>query len=211
MRNVIVGIALVVLSAATLAAQVKTIETSTTVDSTAAGLTTSKSTTTKVTEEVDVPRNHMITINPLKFLLFYNLSYYHALSNSIVVGGGLQMPTLKDIGGFGANAEMRFHPSGRRMRGFYLAPNVSFNSFSSTYTTYDSAGTRREKISATAFSIGGLLGWQWFPGDDFSMGLGMGVDKYFVSSANEDNVFTVFSAFTGGFTPAFRFDIGYAW
>ena len=204
MKAFVVGVALLFAAISGLSAQVKTIETSTTVDSTAAGLTTSKSTTTKVIEEIDVPRNNMITINPLKFFLFYNLSYYHAISDAVVVGGGLQMPTLKDIGGFGANAELRFHPSKRRMRGFYVAPDISFNLLTG------SSSTTSSNNSATVFSIGVLAGWQWFPGDDFSMGLGIGMDKWFVSAGNTTGTISLFDAFNG-VTPAFRFDIGYAW
>lgn len=196
-------LALLFVANVSIYAQQKTIETTTTVDSSAAGISTSTQTSTKVTTEVDVPRNNMITINPLKFFLFYNLSYYHALSDVVVVGGGVQVPTLKDIGGFGLNAEARFHPSARRMRGFYVAPNVSFNLINGSTS---SSGTE----SATVFSIGALLGWQWFPGDDFSMGLGIGVDKYFLSSGNSSGTYQIFDAFNG-VAPAFRFDIGYAW
>lgn len=212
MKSLYAIVTCMILSSVTLVAQVKTIETTTTIDSTAAGQTTSKSTTTKIVEEVYPPLNNMITVNPLKFFLYYNLNYYHAVTDGVVIGGGLQMPTLKDIGGFGANLEARFHPSGKRMRGFYVAPNTSFNRMSTSYTRSDSSGTRREEtVSTTAISIGALIGWQWFPGDEFAMGLGIGFDRYFLSSESDDDINSIFSAFSGGFTPALRFDIGYAW
>ncbi|MDZ4745150.1 MAG: hypothetical protein SGJ05_04010 [bacterium] len=195
-------VALLLVTYVSVYAQQKTIETTTTVDSSAAGKTTSTQTSTKVIQEVDVPRNNMITINPLKFFIFYNLSFYHALSDVVVIGGGAQVPTLSAIGGFGLNAEARFHPSARRMRGFYVAPNISFNTLNSSSSSQDE--------TATAFSIGVLLGWQWFPGDDFAMGLGLGVDKYFLSASNSSGTVDIFNAFNG-VTPAFRFDIGYAW
>jgi len=50
----------------------------------------------------------MIIVNPLKFLLFYNISYFHKLSNQVAIGGGVQMPTISGLNGFGANAEVRF-------------------------------------------------------------------------------------------------------
>ena len=53
--------------------------------------------------------------------------------------------------------------------------------------------------------MGGLIGWQWFPGDQFAMGLGIGVDYYFFSGDDAD-----FSKINGT-APALRFDIGYAW
>lgn len=147
------------------------------------------------TEDI-TPRNSMIVINPLKFLLFYNISYFQKVSDNVVVGGGVQMPTISGLDGFGVNAEIRFHPSGKNLRGFYFAPNVSYNNLSG-----DDAGD--ESISIA--SVGGLIGWQWFPGDQFAIGLGIGVDYYFFSGKDDD-----FSDVNGS-APALRFDIGYAW
>lgn len=149
-----------------------------------------------IAEAEDItPRNSMIVINPVKFLLFYNISYFHKLSNGAVIGGGIQIPTLKDISGFGVNAEARFYPTGKNLRGFYFAPNISYNSLT------DDADD--ETVSIT--SVGGLVGWQWFPGDQFAIGLGIGVDYYFFSGSDES-----FDDYDG-FAPALRFDIGYAW
>ena len=145
------------------------------------------------TEDI-TPRNSMIVINPLKFLLFYNISYFHKISDGAVIGGGVQIPTISGLDGFGANAEIRFHPSGKNLRGFYFAPNISYNNLS---------GEDSDE-SLSIFSIGGLLGWQWFPGDQFAIGLGIGVDYYFFSGEDDD-----FSD-VNGTAPALRFDIGYA-
>jgi hypothetical protein len=180
-------------------AQTKTVETVTTTDS------TGKETTTQVTRigttEDITPRNNMITINPLKFFVFYNISYYHRINNNIVVGGGVQTPTFSAVGGWGVQGEVRFHPSGKAMRGFYVAPNVSFNHL---YPTDDEA----DDASADAYSIGVLVGWQWFPGDEFAMGLGIGYDRYFLSAQDRD-VNSDILKYDGGM-PAVRFDIGYA-
>lgn len=146
------------------------------------------------TEDI-TPRNSMIVINPLKFLLFYNLSYFHKISDHTVIGGGIQIPTLSGIDGFGINAELRFHPSGKNLRGFYFAPNISYNHITGG------------DFSTSPFSIGALLGWQWFPGDQFAMGLGIGVDYYFGSISDENENFGNYD----GAAPLLRFDIGYAW
>lgn len=146
------------------------------------------------TEDI-TQRTSMLIINPLKFFLFYNLSYFHRINNSIAVGGGFQLPTLKGINGFGVNAEIRFHPSKKSLRGFYIAPNISFNNLSTSGSGSD----------ARVFSIGVLVGWQWFPGDDFAMGLGIGIDRYFLSNSKD-----AFNSYDGN-VPAIRFDIGYAW
>ncbi len=149
------------------------------------------------TEDI-TPRTSMIVINPLKFLLFYNISYFHKISDHAVIGGGIQMPTISDLNGFGVNAEVRFHPSGKNLRGFYFAPNISYNNLSS-----DDSDDSDETVSIT--SVGGLIGWQWFPGEQFAMGLGIGVDYYFFSG--DDDVFSDLD----GSAPLLRFDIGYAW
>jgi hypothetical protein len=146
------------------------------------------------TEDI-TPRSGMIIVNPLKFLLFYNISYIHKINDKVSVGGGIQSPTLKGLNGFGINAELRLYPNGRNMKGFYFAPNVSYNNLSSDGSS----------SSVSISSIGGLLGWQWFPGEQFAMGLGIGVDYYFFSE--KDAAFDRYN----GTAPALRFDIGYAW
>jgi hypothetical protein len=146
------------------------------------------------TEDI-TPRTSMIVINPLKFLLFYNISYFHKINDNAVVGGGFQIPTLSGLDGFGVNAEVRYYPNGNNLRGFYVAPNISFNHLTSG------------DVSTSPFSLGLLIGWQWFPGDQFAMGLGIGVDYYFGSVKDENENFGNYD----GSAPALRFDIGYAW
>ena len=141
------------------------------------------------------PRSSMIIINPLKFLLFYNISYFHKLNDGTAIGGGIQMPTISGLNGFGVNAEARFYPKGKNLKGFYLAPNISYNNLSGN----------NSDASVSITSVGGLVGWQWFPGDQFAMGLGIGVDYYFFSGDDAD-----FSK-VNGTAPLLRFDIGYAW
>ena len=55
--------------------------------------------------------------------------------------------------------------------------------------------------------MGALIGWQWFPGDDFAIGLGIGAD-YYTGSVDENG--SDFGNYSGT-VPAVRFDIGYAW
>lgn len=149
-----------------------------------------------ISEYEDItPRSSMIIINPLKFLVFYNLSYFHKISDAAVIGGGIQLPTISGINGFGVNAEARFYPEGKNLRGFYFAPNISYNNLTN----------EEDNESAIITSVGGLVGWQWFPGDQFAMGLGLGVDYYFFSGDDVD------FEDLNGFAPAIRFDIGYAW
>jgi hypothetical protein len=147
------------------------------------------------TSEDITPRDNMIVINPLKFFLFYNISYFHKISDKVALGGGFQIPTISGLGGIGVNAEFRYYPSAKTLRGFYFAPNISYN----RVTTFDDA--------ASAFSIGTLIGWQWFPGDDFAIGLGIGIDYYTGVNSQDYSAYSNIS----GTVPAVRFDIGYAW
>src|SRR5512137_156453 len=102
--------------------QVRTVETRTSVDSVSGDTTVTRSVILSTSEDI-TPRSSMLVINPLKFFLFYNLSFYHRLAPGTVVGFGIQAPTIKDIDGFGVNAEVRIYPSGKALRGFYVAPN----------------------------------------------------------------------------------------
>ena len=118
------------------------------------------------TEAKRPPKTNLITINPLKFLLFYNLTYYHAVNDFAALGFGIQFPSISSLKGFGINLEGRLYPSKKALYGFYFAPNISAN-FLGTDVDDDA--------SANSFSIGGLAGWQWFIGDDFAIGIGIGV------------------------------------
>ena len=176
--------------------QVRTDERKWTIDSETGDTIYSEAVIISQIEDI-TPRSGMIIINPLKFLLFYNISYFHKINDGVVVGGGIQMPTISGVNGFGANAEVRFYPSGKNLLGFYFAPNISYNHL-----------TDENDETISLFSIGGLVGWQWFPGDQFAMGLGIGVDYYFLSDENGgSDDFEDYS----GMAPLLRFDIGYAW
>ena len=176
-------------------AQVRTGETKTTVDKATGDTTVTESVIITETEDI-TQRSNMIVINPLKFFLFYNLSYFHKFSNTLIIGAGFQMPTPSGLSGYGVNGEVRLYPTGKNMRGFYVAPNISYNSLSSD-----------DGAKADIFSAGILVGWQWFPGDEFAIGLGIGLDHYSASGNDENDEFGSYN----GLAPALRFDIGYVW
>ncbi len=175
--------------------QIRTGEKTIVVNKTTGDTTYTESVIISVSEDIRI-RNSMLVVNPLKFFLFYNISYFHKVLESVIIGGGLQVPTVSGLSGFGINAEVRFHPSGLNMRGFYIAPNISYNSLS------EESGSNTD-----LYSFGALAGWQWFPSDEFAIGLGIGLDYYTGSGEDEYNEFDSYN----GIVPAVRFDIGYAW
>lgn len=187
-------ILILLLSAQFVFGQDETKETKKTVSKTEGDTTISQSVIISKTTDI-TPRSDMIVINPVKFILFYNISYLHKFSEHTVAGIGIQTPTLSGIDGFGINAEVRLYPNGQNMRGFYFAPNISYNHLTAGNSSTD------------PFSLGALLGWQWFPGEQFALGLGIGVDHYWGSVSDNGNDFGKYN----GFVPAIRFDIGYAW
>ncbi|MCK5455507.1 MAG: hypothetical protein KAI45_00180 [Melioribacteraceae bacterium] len=195
MKKIVFILFVVVILTSVSIGQVRTGEKKTVVNKTTGDTTYTESVIISVSEDITA-RNSMLVVNPLKFFLFYNISYFHKVSESVIIGGGLQVPTVSGLSGFGVNAEVRFHPSGKNMRGFYIAPNIAYNSLSE-----ESGG------NANLFSFGGLAGWQWFPSDEFAIGLGIGLDYYTGSGEDENDVY----GSVDGFVPAVRFDIGYAW
>ena len=174
--------------------QERTEESKVSIDKATGDTTLTKSVIISQSEDI-TPRDQMFVVNPLKFFLFYNLSYFQKINNNVVVGGGVQIPTISGVDGFGFNAEVRFYPNGKNLRGFYVAPNIAFNHL------------KTGNAKTNPFSVGVLAGWQWFPGDQFAMGLGIGVDYYFGNVSANDNDFESYD----GTAPALRFDIGYAW
>lgn len=193
MKTLSIAMVVIVFALSTAFGQEKTDEKKWTIDPETGDTIYTQSVIISKTEDI-TPRNNMLIINPLKFLLFYNISYFYKVGEGTVIGAGIQSPTPEGISGFGLNAEVRFYPTGKNMRGFYIAPNVSYNHLS------DEDGDNSGSVS----SIGALVGWQWFPGEQFAIGLGIGLDYYFASKNGD------FEDFDGK-APLLRFDIGYAW
>jgi len=177
-----------------LYAQTRTDETRTIVKKEAGDTTHTESVT--ISKKSDItPRNQMIVVNPLKFFLFYNITYFQKASPSVAIGAGIQVPSLVPIDGYGFNAEVRIYPSQRTLHGFYIAPNISYNYL------------KNENAETSPFSLGALIGWQWFPGSEFAIGLGIGIDYYFGEISNGEDEFEKYN----GKVPVIRFDIGYSW
>jgi hypothetical protein len=194
MKSILSIILMSLLFIPALQAQTRTDETTKTVTRVEGDTTITEAIT--ISQEEDItPRRRMIVINPLKFFLFYNITYFQQITPNLALGAGLQSPTIGDLDGFGFNAELRFYPGARTLRGFYIAPNLGYNQIST------------EDLKTEPLSVGLLIGWQWFPGDEFAIGLGVGVDYYHGTITETDGDLENYH----GKVPVLRFDIGYAW
>ena len=113
-------------------------------------------------------KKNMLTIDPIIQLVDFNITYTRALSSSIAVAAGIQVGS-DDLG---VNAEFRYYLTGFALQGMYISPVITIKD---------------------GVSIDALVGWQWFPEDNFTFGIaagiGIGSDIY----------------------PALRAQVGYPW
>lgn len=211
-------LSVILISANGLRAQTEVQQHKVSIDS-ATGKTTVTTETIVKTEEEITPYTDMLNINPLKFIIAYNLNWMHKLSSNTAFGFGAEISTVHgiDVGtSWGMLGEFRFYPSKKSMHGFYVAPNISFTQTSDVYyyTTDASDNFSNGIYTEQMFSVGLLIGWQWFPGTDFSMGLAFGVDDYIPLNQKGDDYedFDLLGGLYGkGTSPTIRFDLGYAW
>ncbi len=147
------------------------------------------STTTIVEIEDITPRHRILIVNPIRFFVLYNLAYYQSVSPGLALGAGLQIPAFDEIDGVIVQAEARFYPGKRGLKGFYLGSNLWIDS-----VTSDDDDARVE--------LAVIAGWQWFSGKDFGIGFGLGAA---VDLTDNDGF-----EFYDGHRPVVRFNIGYA-
>lgn len=222
----LLSIPMILVFAATCAsAQVRSEETVTTTDTT--GRTTTVSVTTISKTEDITPRNDVILLSPIDFLRYYNISYLHSIAPNMAIGGGFRLAhdLTEDFDAplaFGLMLEGRFYPGKKGVKGFYLAPNTAISWLSETYMESDwdpqtgRTNWHENKYTGMAFTIGLMSGWQFFPWEEMSMGVGLGFEHNVLITSTAtatptDGSSGPFSDFDGKTLPAVRFDIGYAW
>jgi hypothetical protein len=212
-----------VFAATYASAQVKSEETVTTTDT--SGRTTTISVTTLSKTEDITPRNDVILMSPLDFIRNYNLSYLHSIAPNLAIGGGFRLghDLIADYSdtktSFGLMLEGRFYPGKKAVKGFYLAPNLSADwlKYVDNEGVYDpqTGRTNPGEITMTgmAFTVGLMSGWQFFPWEEMTMGVGLGFDHHMLMSSNTvtNYGYRPFDDYNGKTFPAVRFDIGYAW
>jgi hypothetical protein len=221
----LLSIPMILVFAATCAsAQVRNEETITTTDTT--GRTTTVSVTTISKTEDITPRTDVILMSPFEFLRYYNISYLHSISPNMAVGGGFRLAhDLSDEFdapiSFGLTLEGRFYPGKKGVKGFYLAPNAAVSWLSETYSVQDwdpqtgRTNWHENSVTGMAFTIGLMSGWQFFPWEEMTMGVGLGFEHNILATSSTVTIGTdqyePFFDFNGRTLPAVRFDIGYAW
>jgi hypothetical protein len=159
------------------------------------------------------PYTDMININPLKFIYAYNISYMHKLSKVTSTGIGVEYGSFYTYPAWGISGEFRFFPGKKAMHGFYLAPNVSYKHSrrESYYYSDGVGGGYYSDHTDQLLTIGMLLGWQWFPYENFPMGLSFGVDDYIPLNQDDRRSESILGLYGSGLAPALRFDLGFAW
>ncbi len=209
---------------ATTRAQTKVEQRKVSVDS-ATGVRTGTVDTIVKTEEDISPYTEMMNINPLKFLLAYNLNWIHKLSSSTALGIGAEIATnvgdaMNTGTSWGVLGEFRFYPSKKSLHGFYVPPNFSYTQTSNVYSYIENgAGNsfsgNEGYYTEQMLSLGILAGWQWFPATSFSMGFALGADDYIPLNPKTGEDYedvSLLGGLTGkGASPTLRFDLGYAW
>ena len=213
---------LLAFSAGHLHAQTKVEQRKISIDSATGKRTVTIDTIVKTVEDVS-PYADMLNINPLKFLIAYNLNWVHKLSSNTAFGVGAEfgssLASYANQTAWGVLGEFRFYPSKKSLHGFYVAPNFSFTQTTNVYYfIYDPSvdpSANSGYYTEQMLSLGILAGWQWFPADNFSMGFALGVDDYIPlnrkTGANYED-FNLLGGLSGkGTSPTLRFDLGYAW
>lgn len=182
------------------------VATSTRIDSTRGKMVTTSSTHTVESTEDVTERERMIALNPVKFWTMYNITYYQKITGNIVVGVGIQAPTAmldQNITGLGGTVEIRYYPTGKNLRGFYIAPNIS-------YTRLKSQNSYASDVDP--FSVGMLTGWQWFTRDNFGISMAIGADQYLHPSKSPGEYARTIPLISyNGLMPTGRIEFSYGW
>lgn len=195
------------MTAGVVMAQERTEETVTTTDSTG----TSTVRVVKISSSEDIrDLKNMVMVNPFKFIYLFNASYYRAISPNMAIGGTLQTPTViledQEASGIGFSADYLFYPSSRVFRGFHLGANMSYDVVS--YEAYDPETYNSSEVTEHPFSIGGYIGWNWWPWEEFATAIALGAE-YNLNPTTE----AILSPLGDkkGVAPYFSFKMGYAW
>ena len=152
-------------------------------------------------QDVEVEENlpNILKLNPISLAFGnFNLSYQRALSNSsaIQIGANYWYRILgTEVKGYGVRGIYQFFLTNRvkaAPEGFYVGPQVSFNSLTEKDTD--------KKVTTTG--IGVVLGYQWVWTSGIALDLGAGPMYQFADESDSDNSYE-------GFLPNIVIAIGF--
>jgi hypothetical protein len=169
---------------------------------------------------------NLVSLDVLRFLGFYNLSYTRAFSPALSLTLELETPTNFLLGsiiqetGFGGRLEGRWNVAQKNLLGIYIAPVVGFNSstFRAGSALTQSTGTSNYSATVTWFALGAMAGYQFAPFaglPELLAGFGIGAEYNFINgtTSGTGSAPTGTTVPTGGniVYPRLRATIGYAW
>ncbi|MCS6807239.1 MAG: hypothetical protein RML40_06470 [Bacteroidota bacterium] len=161
-------------------------------------------------------KQNLVSMDLLRFLGFFNISYTRALTPALSLCALLETPSNLITGfayresGIGVRLEARYNFSQKNLVGIFLAPVVGFNT--STFGTPSGSETF---FTTTWTALGAMVGYQFAPFlglPEILFGVGVGAEYNIISSViNTRNLPSGLEPATvSGTLPRFRFTIGYA-
>jgi hypothetical protein len=149
-----------------------------------------------------IPQN-MLAVNLGGTLADYlSADYFRAIGRNDAIGiyGGYIFRPIgaETVRGTLFGAAYRYYPGDRALWRFFVGPLVNYQQFEIT---------GHENLKSSGVSVGGTVGWQWFPYGHLAVGLGVGLQYVFgggeITNEAMQRMF--------GIRPAMTFDLGYGW
>jgi hypothetical protein len=160
---------------------------------------------------------NMVSLDVLRFLGFFNLSYTRAITPAISLTAQLELPSNLITGfaynesGFGGRLEARYNFAQKNLVGIFVAPVVGFNS-----STFGPPGGGESFFTTSWFALGAMAGYQFAPFGglpELMLGFGLGAEYNIITSTINpglDLPTGLEPSTANGVLPRFRFTIGYA-
>jgi hypothetical protein len=149
---------------------------------------------------------NVIKVNPIGLAFGnINMSYQRALgsAHAFQIGANYWYKILgTEVTGFGVRAAYQFFLTSRAKsapEGFYIGPQVSYNSLTERYTEE----IDEDPSSVSAFGVGAMLGYQWVWDSGLCLDLGIGPMYQF---ASESETGTSYEGFLPNVTIALGFN-----
>lgn len=138
---------------------------------------------------VAVPYRQTLSANPLGLLFgYYNAEYERAVSNVASAGLAGSYLSIDDIEVFSVEAKARYYPQARVLSGFSVGGSLGFGQVSDKTDFGDGGDFQDDEESASAFTLGVELDYNWLVGRDrrFFIGTGIGARRLFGGDVSSD-------------------------